>query len=148
MEGFQVIQPIAMQLVVNSYQFLHCLYHINSKAYDWIENLCPNQQPHWYQWQNMIKRIYFASLLVGDGGLLSVLLAFCQQFVFVPHFILIIFSMLLACLRVFGYISGPKCLLLVKTIQATTSHIDLHRLRAVDIKFLILIWQQYPHHRK
>lgn len=58
------------------------------------------------------------------------------------HVILIIFSVLLAYLGIIGYISGPKQLLPVKTIQATTSQVYLHRLQAVDVEILISVRQQ------
>ena len=72
--------------------------------------------------------------------LFSILLAFCRQRIAsVFHIVLIIFSVLLACLGVFSHISGIKRFLLVKTIQATTFQVYLHSLQTTSVKFLIPI---------
>ena len=98
--------------------------------------------------ENKSIRICLVSLPVGDNGQFGLPLSLCQHIAYIFHIVLIMFPMLLACSGVFGHISGPKRLLPVKTIQATTSQIYFHKVREEDVKSLIPMQQRYPRHRE
>lgn len=69
-----------------------------------------------------------------DSRLSGILLAFCQQFASMPYIILIMLSVLLICSRMSSYISSSKRFLLVKTIQAITFQVYLHKLQVAGVE--------------
>lgn len=56
-----------------------------------------------------------------------------------PYIVLIILSVFMAYLSIFGYIPDFKYFLPVKIMQVTISQIYLYKLQAADIEFLIFI---------
>lgn len=64
------------------------------------------------------------------------------------YIVFIIFSMLSTYREVSGYISYPKRLLLVKTIETTTFQVYLYKLRVVNVESLInKQWQSLCYHK-
>lgn len=49
LKDYQIVWPIAMQLVVKFYQPSYFLYHMSYKVHNQIRNLCSNQRLCWYQ---------------------------------------------------------------------------------------------------
>ena len=139
---------MAMQLVVIYYHHLDFFHNISPKAHDWGQNLNLHQLFCWHQSQIKIAATYFASLPVGDKKLSDVLLAFCEHIASVFYAAFIILLTLSACWKVFGYISGPRRLSSVKTIQIIIFQICMHKLQASDVESLMSVQQGYPRHRK